>query len=46
MSFVSPTRALIWREVRGTLWSRRSFFVLLAWVLCAVFVPYALWPDT
>ena len=45
MSFVSPTRALIWREVRGTLWNKRSLGVLVAWLLFALMVPYAMWPD-
>lgn len=45
MSFVSPTRALIWREVRGTLWNRRSLTLLVVWLLCALLVPYAMWPE-
>lgn len=45
MSFVSPTRALIWREVHGTLWGKRSLVLLVVWLLCALLVPYALWPE-
>lgn len=45
MVHVSPTGALIWREMRGTLWRRRTLGIVVVWLLCAFLVPYALWPD-
>jgi hypothetical protein len=45
MNFTSPTRALVWREVRASLWRWRTFAIVVMWLACAFLVPYTLWPE-
>ncbi len=45
MNFTSPTRALVWREVRGSLWRSRTLAIVVVWLTCAFLVPYTMWPE-